>query len=365
MTPLLLLLPSLLAVAPASRTVEVELLSSKPCQTLSVEGPGGRRSVALRDGHILLDGRPVESPLRLPSGKWHIRVPAPADRTVTGELDIRAGDGRLRLVVRLPLEDYVGWTVASETDPGTPPEALKAQAVVARSYALASGRRHADVDLCDLAHCQLLRGGLAVSHLEAGQRAAEATRGRVLKLSSGRIAEAVFHAACGGHTADPREAFGGDGTGATAVPDDGCPARPWRAVMPRATFESVVRDRLGTAAAPESLEWRKGQGGYVVQVGLGERVLGGEAFARALDGRMGHRTIRSARMTAKTTAQGILLEGSGVGHGVGLCQAGAARRALQGRSYREILETYFPQSLILDERHRDIHGNPPPHGQRP
>jgi len=342
-TPLPLLVATLLAVAPASRTVEVELLSSKPCQALTVEGPGGRRSVALRDGHILLDGRPAESPLRLPSGTWQIRVPAPAERTVTGEIAIFAGDGHLRLVARLPLEDYVGWTVASETEPGTHPEALKAQAVVARSYALASGRRHADVDLCDLAHCQLLRGGLATSHLEAGRRAAEATRGEVLELSSGRVAEAVFHAACGGHTADPREVFGGEGTGAGAVPDDGCPARPWHAVMPRATFESVVRERLGTGGPPESLDWRRGQGGYTVQVALGNRVLGGEAFARALDGRMGHRTIRSARMTAKTTAKGILLEGSGVGHGVGLCQAGASRRALQGRTYREILETYFPR----------------------
>jgi len=340
-TPLLPLLATLLAAAPASRTVEVELLSSKPCQALTVEGPGGRQSVALRDGHILLDGRPVASPLRLPPGTWHIRVPAPAERIVTGEIGIFAGDGRLRLLARLPLEDYVGWTVASETEPGIHPEALKAQAVVARSYALASGRRHADVDLCDLAHCQLLRGGLATSHLEAGQRAAEATRGEVLNLSSGRIAEAVFHASCGGHTADPREVFGGDGTGATAVPDDGCPGRPWRARMPRAMFESVVRDRLGTTAPPEALEWRRGQGGYVVQVGLGERVLGGEAFARALDGRMGHRTIRSARMTAKSTAQGILLEGSGVGHGVGLCQAGASRRAAAGENHRDILRHYF------------------------
>jgi stage II sporulation protein D len=345
-TPLLLLLSTLLAVAPTSRTVEVELLSSKPCQALSVEGPGGWRNVALRDGHLLLDGRTVESPLQLSSGTWHIRVPAPAERTVTGEIDIRAGDGRLRLIARIPLEDYVGWTVASETEPGTPAEALKAQAVVARSYALASGRRHADVDLCDLAHCQLLRGGLAPAHLEAGRRAAEATRGEVLRLSSGRIAEAVFHAACGGHTADPREVFGGEGTGAAAVPDDGCPARPWHAMMPKATFESVVRERLGTAMNPESLEWRRGQGGYVVQVALGERVLGGEVFARALDGRMGHRAIRSARMTATTTSQGVLLEGTGVGHGVGLCQAGAARRASAGSNYREMLRHYYPRTEV-------------------
>jgi stage II sporulation protein D len=249
-------------------------------------------------------------------------------------------------VARLELEVYVAWTVASETEPATPPEALRAQAVVARSYAVAAGRRHADVDLCDLAHCQLLRGDLAARHLAAARRAAEATRGEVLRLDSGRIALAPFHAACGGHTGDPSELFGGDGTGAAAVPDDGCPAQPWRTMVPAAVFEAVVAERLGAVAPPEALDWSMGRGGYVVQVALDGRVVGGEAFTRALDARLGHRSIRSSRFTATRTSRGVLFEGTGIGHGVGLCQAGAARRAAAGAKYRQILGHFFPHARI-------------------
>jgi stage II sporulation protein D len=249
-------------------------------------------------------------------------------------------------VARLALERYVAWTVASETAPSTPVEALRAQAVVARSYALASGRRHPDVDLCDLAHCQVLRGELSPRHLAAAQRAAEATRGEVLRLGSGRIAAAPFHAACGGHTGDPTELFGGEGTGAAGVPDDGCPATPWRAVVKDETFAAVVLERFGATAPPEQLEWRRGRGGYVVQVALHGALVGGNAFARALDARLGHRVIRSSRFTSTRDPGGVLFEGSGVGHGVGLCQAGAARRASGGASYRQILGHYFPNARI-------------------
>lgn len=343
---LILLSAALAAAPPAPPLVEVELLSSKPCQALSLEGSTGRHDVAIRDGRLLLDGGRVASPLRFPVDRWRVRVPAPAERTFSGALELRPDQGRIRVVARLDLEEYVAWTVASETTPGTPREALRAQAVVARSYALAGGRRHADVDLCDLAHCQVLRGGLSAEHLEASRRAVGATRGGVLRLKTGRIALAPFHASCGGHTGDPAEIFGGGGTGAAAAPDDGCPASPWQTTVPLRIFRAVVAERLGAPALPESLDWRIGRGGYVARVALGGEGVGGEAFARALDSRLGHRSVRSARFVARITARGVRLQGTGIGHGVGLCQAGAARRATAGANYREILGHYFPDARV-------------------
>jgi stage II sporulation protein D len=284
--------------------------------------------------------------LRLEPGRWRVRLPDGTARELDGSLELRADAARLRIVARLDLERYVGWTVASETEPGTPTEALRAQAVVARAYALASPRRHPDVALCDLAHCQLLRGGVPARHLAAAYRAAQATRGLVLRLASGAVAAAPFHAACGGHTGDPAELFGADGTGAAAVPDDGCPARPWRAVVKASDFDAVVQERFGASAPPDELEWRRGRGGYVVQVALRGRLAGGEALARALDARLGHRAIRSSRFTASPAPGGVLFEGSGLGHGAGLCQAGAARRAAAGAGWREILGHYFPRARI-------------------
>lgn len=342
--------PALLALALAAagepHDVEVELLASRPSFTATVTGPSGRRDVAARDGVILLDGAPRGAAVRLPAGRWRIRLPDASERRFEGALEIATeGGGRLRFVARLDLEEYVAWTVASEADPGAPVEALRAQAVVARSYALAAGRRHGGAALCDLAHCQVLRGGLDAGRLAAARRAAEATRGEVLRLPDGRVALAPFHAACGGHTGDPAQLFGGDGTGALAVPDPDCPRMEWRAVVPEPVLEAVIRDRLGQRGgsyALGDLEWRRGAGGYVVQVALGAGVVGGEAFARALDARLGHRTIRSSRFTVSFARDGVRFEGSGVGHGAGLCQLGAARRARAGGTWREILAHYFP-----------------------
>lgn len=351
MSPLaLLVLPAVLGAGPGPAIVEVELLAGSASRVVSLVGPEGRHDVAVHDGRLVLDGRNAGETLHFPRGDWRVKAPAAAERAFSGELELRADPRRVRIVAYVDLEDYVGWTVASETAPGTHREALRAQAVVARSYALAGGRRHPDVDFCDLAHCQVLRGGLRQGHREAGRRAAMATRGEVLQLPSGRTAQAPFHAACGGHTGAPGEVFGGEGTGAGSVPDDGCEARPWRASIPAETFEAVVAERLGGPATPEALEWRIGRGGYVVQVALGNAVTGGEAFARALDARFGHRWVRSARFVARSTPGGVLLEGTGLGHGVGLCQAGAARRAKAGAGYREILAHYFREARMVRGR---------------
>ncbi len=75
--------------------------------------------------------------------------------------------------------------------------------------------------------------------------------------------------------------------------------------------------------------------------------MGGEAFARALDGAMGYGVVRSSRFRARQIGDSVLLSGSGFGHGVGLCQTGAAMRAARGEGYGEILRHYFPLARLV------------------
>ena len=84
----------------------------------------------------------------------------------------------------------------------------------------------------------------------------------------------------------------------------------------------------------------------MVRVSSGGSVVGGEAFARALDRSLGHGQVRSARFEVQRSAGSLRLVGSGTGHGVGLCQAGAARRAAEGQGYAQILRHYFPRARI-------------------
>jgi stage II sporulation protein D len=246
----------------------------------------------------------------------------------------------------------VAEVVAAEMLPGTPEEALRAQAVVARSFLLAQGPRHADADVCDLAHCQVLRGrGVPAAHRARARAAAEATAGRVLVLASGAVAETPFHAACGGHTADPSEVFRSEGTGAAAVADTGCPARSWEARVPLATFRRALGPLFRAPGGvrdldPASLE--PIPGGYLarmVERGTGA-AASGDAMARALDRALGWGAVRSARFAFHLEGDAVRVRGSGVGHGLGLCQAGAARRAALGETYQKILADYFPLATL-------------------
>jgi len=346
-----------LALAAGPR-VPVDLLTKQAPRTLGVRGEGVARSLAARGDGLLVDGHPVPG-LALPAGTWHVEVPGERTRTYHGALSIRAERGALKVRGELELEPYVAAVVASETPPGTPAAALEAQAVAVRSYALAARDRHPGAALCDLAHCQILRGGgIPRGHLAASERAARATAGEVLVLPSGEVAAAAFHASCGGHTADPREAFGGEASGGAAGPDPGCSGPTWHAEVDPARLAGAVRLALAGDPAAAAAVGRRlraaeivvspGAGGWIARVeGADARWrLSGDAFARALDAALGRGRVRSSRFTLDDVDGSVAVRGTGHGHGVGLCQAGAARRAAAGEDHRAILARYFRAEVV-------------------
>lgn len=336
----------------AARVVAVHVLQRLHPTVLQLSGPQVHQLEA--SGETLeVDGRPVVQPWEAPVAEWRLSLPGEAPRRYTGALSVRAVDGELALVLGLPLESYLALVVASETVPGTPPEALRAQAVVARSFLLAQGPRHPDADVCDLAHCQVLRGsGVPAAHRAAARAAALSTEGRVLLLSSGAVAETPFHAACGGHTGNPEEVFGSAGTGAEAVADSGCPAEAWEASLPLPRFQAALGPLLSNPAhpglpQPQTLRLLTGQGGYVVRVvGPEGESARGDAVARALDREVGWGAVRSGRFSFRLEGDSVRVRGAGLGHGLGLCQAGAAARAQRGEGYEAILRHYFPLATL-------------------
>jgi stage II sporulation protein D len=339
---------ALLCAAQDPRPIAVRVLTRDHPTTAQVRGP---RSVVveLAAGRLLVDGKPAER-LALPRAVWTVLLPRKPARALEGALAVRAEGPELSFVLAMPLEAYVAEAVSSEMAYTAPREALRAQAIVSRSYALAGPRRHPDADVCDLAHCQAL--GLAASpeHRRAAREAARSTAGLVLRLASGAIARAPFHSACGGHTADPRELFGGeDGTGAAAVADPGCVAR-WEAQVPASSFAEVTARLLGAHTGAAELRLERGAGGFAARVvarGTG-RAASGDALARALDEALGWGQVRSSRLTLERMDGGdVRVRGSGFGHGVGLCQAGAVRMAREGANAEEILRRFFPRAWVL------------------
>jgi hypothetical protein len=131
------------------------------------------------------------------SADLELSVPGRITRRFHGRLDVTAADDELVPVVSMDLETAVASVVAAEQIVSAPPEALKAQAVAARSFFVAAGRRHHGFDFCDTTHCQFLRQPPAADGPAA--RAARETAGLVLAFRGALIA-AFYSASCGGRT---------------------------------------------------------------------------------------------------------------------------------------------------------------------
>ncbi|MDK2856474.1 MAG: stage sporulation protein [Bacillota bacterium] len=120
-------------------------------------------------------------------------------RPYRGELEVWAASGWLIVVNVVSIEDYLRGVVPAEMPPTWPEEALKAQAVVARTFAYKNRGRHAaeGYDLCATQHCQVYGG--AVVERAASDRAVKETAGLVLRYQ-GQLIDAYYHASSGGRT---------------------------------------------------------------------------------------------------------------------------------------------------------------------
>ena len=144
-----------------------------------------------------------------------LAIPGKITRRYRGTLQITRSDDTLIAIVTMDRETAVASVVAAESAPDAPLEALKAQAVAARSYLAASRGRHQEFDFCDTTHCQFLREPPPTGSLAS--QAAQGTAGLVLQYE-GRTMAALYSADCGGET----RALESDGYPYFAV---ACPAR--------------------------------------------------------------------------------------------------------------------------------------------
>lgn len=323
--------------------------------------------------------------------KRGIRIVLPGDITTDRERGI--------IINSVPVEKYLECVVGSEMNPEAPIEFLKAHAIVSRSWALhktlhqqenglpdsplESWEDTADhsgegFDVCNDDHCQRYQGLQPLS--DAAREAIGATRGRALLDSDGNLADARFSKCCGGKTEifstcwqekdfpylvsqeDPwcdlsriypeerthllstiLKPYDLDRTPEEYVWDE------WEAEISAETLRERVlatygRD-LGTIIRIE--DSRRGPSGRIRNLRIigenGELTVGKELPIRRL---LSPDCLMSSNFTATTEDGKIRLRGRGWGHGVGLCQIGAAAMAHEGASCEEILQFYYPATKL-------------------
>lgn len=263
-------------------------------------------------------------------------------------LRLRTGE-----IEEVPREAYVAAVVPPEIG-RAPAAALEAQAVAARSYALARPERHleAGADLCDGTHCQVYRGLSAAT--DDSRRAAVATAGLVL-VQKGRVIAAPFHAVCGGRTARPQDVWDDEeNPDLPSVEDDAClgaPGATWSFAIPRAAVPALS----GSLGFPEArfLEvYGHDASGRVSMVRLAapggtSLVARGFEFRKAASELWGWASVRSTDFSLEETRPAYVLSGRGTGHGAGMCQAGAIARARRGESRDAILGLYYRGASLV------------------
>ena len=355
---LILLSASLLFISPAraQEKVRVLVIDGLPSIALNVpkdfsmKGPDGRDLHIDRDGsgnaRLELDDPDRDSGVRIDAEGSVVTV---NKYSLTGIIDIDKGNGGFRIINELGLEDYTRAVVGEEMSSKWPIEALKAQAVIARTYALYRKRKSGcgDYDVCSTVDSQVFHGD--AKEKEGPALAAKETEGEVLTWQGGPI-EAVYHSSCGGETEDAADVWG------RAYPylksrecpcGEESPYAKWEKAFTAGYIESALakggKPVSGIARIRITARSKTGRVKTMAVISAsGQVALKGIDFRRL----MGYSQLSSTAFEVHEEGGKFIFIGKGSGHGVGLCQWGAKVMADDGKTYREILEYYYPGTTL-------------------
>jgi stage II sporulation protein D len=331
------------AVEVAGADVAVTALGGCPhCPAAAWRSPRVRAAAGAA-GAVDVDGRRVPG-VRLASER-PLRVNG---RLYRGPLEIiRVGEA-LAVVNEVPLEEYLVGVVRAETGDRWPAEALRAQAIVARTYAtyhrvIATAAGKPFHLVASTAH-QMFAGHVTAA--SPAWAAVRETAGQVI-LWEGEVFPAFYHAESGGYTEDPRTVFAAPNMpGLSAVRCDfsaGSPHFYWSLDLRLADLSETLRRHdagVGAVTAIDVVERSPSlrAATVVVRGTRGAVQLRGNDFRRMV----GYETLRSTLFAVVVDRGWARFSGRGYGHGVGMCQWGAKAMAEQGHTARQILEFYYP-----------------------
>lgn len=337
-------------------TIRVAVL--KGAESITLEGNG----LLLTDGN----GEPLRFsfPLQIKKNKdgllvnnrkvRSLRATAPAFLLINGKsyrgiIEVMPADKGVLVVDELPLEDYLVGLINCEISSQWPIEAVKAQAIIARSYAVyqKAARKNALYHLessvmdqvyegCDMEDSRAIRG-------------VKETAGEVL-VYNGAVIQAFYHSNCGGHTEASENVWGFALPYLSGVDCKYCltsPSVKWEQSISLKKLESQLRSSGYPVSGLKDIKpGSRNKSGRLQDLTLvsakGRSVISAVNFRKTI----GYSVIKSTNFDVRISGDDALFSGVGFGHGVGLCQWGAKQRASDGFDYREILFYYYPGTRL-------------------
>ena len=270
------------------------------------------------------------------------------------------------VVEAVPFEDYVKGVVSGEMPSSFEEEALKAQAVAARTYSLSKIIRsgdggfpaaHPTAALCDSTHCQVYRSPTDLAQIKSAEwmsagwpkivSAVDDTKGQVMYYDGKLAEQALFHSSSGGKTENSEDVF------ASAVPylrsvdspyEEEASHRDEQTSMSVSAFVQKVKraypsKAFGSVDSGSIRILSRTSGGRVEALQIGGDSLSGRNIRDCLG-------LASANFTVDVAGDQVTFTTNGYGHGVGMSQYGANGMAKEGYDYKEILAHYYSGVVI-------------------
>ncbi|MDF2874285.1 MAG: SpoIID/LytB domain protein [Sporomusa sp.] len=368
-----------------SANANYDLVDTGAGKKLASFRAGDRITIGMQDGVLVINGaaitaKGIDVVVKKDDALYYIEQLVQVNkRRYRGDLSIHrtAGKAGLTVVNTLPVEQYLYGVIKNEISPEWPLEAVKAQAVAARTYAMANYNKHkADgFDVCSTTDCQVYGG--RESEAPRSLEAVNATRGLVL-LYNGKLITAYFHSSSGGYTENSENVWLASLPYLRGVADfdQNCPAFKWEKKLTIAEFNQAISKagyNIGSLQAielsplgnPPVTSTDRGVSGRVKTVRLlgasGSVQVSGTKMRSMLDLKSALFDINLTATVPKTVLPAyspnthfingnptdfIMVTGFGWGHGVGLSQWGAKAMAEKDQPgnteyFKEILKHYY------------------------
>jgi SpoIID/LytB domain protein len=279
----------------------------------------------------------------LGSGPMPISIDLPhrPTRAYLGQFDLTIDrDSKIRIVNVVKSRDYIESVVASEAPPGSPPEMLKAQAVLTQT--LLSGFSGSIDDSTQLQRY----AGYTEERPEVAPAVMSVWGSRLVYHN--KPIQVFFHSTCAGGTSSAQSFFHlppGSLPYLTHVTCSYCKDSPFYAEKQVTLPTSAV---VGFFKGAPPVILTKDQSGRPLEIGMGERRMSGYDYWIQFGQKFGWEKMPGTRFSIENQSNGqTIIRSTGAGHGVGLCQWGAIGLAKAGKTYRQILKYYFPACAVL------------------
>lgn len=263
-------------------------------------------------------------------------------------------------VEKVDFEEYVINVVACEMPASFEMEALKAQAVAARTYAMSKiikfeakePENHPKAPICNTTHCQVYKNksalmeehgeGFEEEGYEKIKKACEETAGQMLYYKGELVTQPLFFSSSGGQTENSEDVFSDEYPYLVSVSspyEDGASHSDEQKIFDLGDFVKLINSNYtdrntGDIEASDVKILSRTAGGRVDKISIGECVYSGTEVRNALD-------LSSTLFYTEFEGNNIIFTSDGYGHGVGMSQYGANGMAKEGNDYKQILTHYY------------------------